>query len=194
MKTIFSISLSCFLLFSLCSSAQPRQELVEVMVSPNHSDWTYALGEQAEFSISVFKNSVPLDGIEIEYTIQPDPGYRTIKIWDEGTRTLKNNSTKIKAKKFTEPGFLRCTVKVKVEGKEYSSYTTVGFAPEQIRPTTTLPKDFELFWKKNREELNQVPMNAVLTLMPERCTDKVDVYHVKLDNIKGKIYGILTKP
>lgn len=37
-------------------------------------------------------------------------------------------------------------------------------------------------------------MNAVLTLMPERCTDKVDVYHVRLDNIKGKIYGILTKP
>ena len=187
-------SLAFLFLFSFYINAQPRQELVEVMVSPNHSDWTYSPGEQAEFSISVYKNNVPLNGIEIEYTIQPDPGYRSLAIWDEGTRTLKNHSTKIKAKKFKEPGFLRCTAKVKVDGKEYSSYTTVGFAPDKIQPTTTLPKDFEVFWKKNREELNQVPMNPILTLMPERCTDKVDVYHVGLDNIKGKIYGILAKP
>ncbi len=37
-------------------------------------------------------------------------------------------------------------------------------------------------------------MNPVLTLMPERCTDKVNVYHVKLDNVKGKIYGVLCTP
>ena len=168
-------SLACFLLFSTYLIAQPRQELVEVIVSPNHTDWTYSIGEQAEFTISVYKNNVLLDDIEIKYTVQPDPGYRTLKIWDEGTRTLRNNSTKIKAKKFTEPGFLRCTATVEVDGKEYSSYTTVGFAPDKIQPTTTLPKDFEAFWNKGKEELNQVPMNAVLTLMPERCTDKVDV-------------------
>jgi len=135
MKTF--TSLACFLLFYSFLIAQPRQELVEVIVSPNHTDWTYSVGEQAEFSISVFRNNVLLDDIEIKYIVQPDPGYRTLKIWDEGTRTLKNNSTKIKAKKFTEPGFLRCTATVEVDGKEYSSYTTVGFAPEKIQPTTT---------------------------------------------------------
>ncbi|MGJ8739293.1 acetylxylan esterase, partial [Zobellia laminariae] len=45
-----------------------------------------------------------------------------------------------------------------------------------------------------KAELAAIPMNAVLTLMPERCTDKVNVYHVRLDNIKGKIYGILCSP
>ncbi len=187
-------SLTGFLLFCLFAFAQPRQELIEVMVTPDHADWTYAVGEQAEFSISVYRNNVLLENVEIKYIVQPDPGYRTLKAWDEGTRTLKNTAVNIKAKKFTGPGFLRCTATVQVDGKEYSSYATVGFAPDKIQPTTTLPNDFEEFWNKGKEELAQVPMNAVLTLMPERCTDKVDVYHVRLDNVKGKIYGILTKP
>lgn len=194
MKRTTYAFLSTLLLFSLYLSAQPRQELVQVMITPNAADWTYVLGAQAEFSISVYKNNIPLDGIEISYKVQPDPGYRSLPVWDEGTRRLKNKSTKIKAKKFNTPGFLRCTATVNVDGKEYSSYTTVGFAPDKIQPTTTLPADFEAFWNEGKEALAQVPMNPVLTLMPERCTDKVDVYHVRLDNIKGKIYGILTQP
>lgn len=181
------------LLFGFCLTAQPSRQLVEVIVSPDHSDWTYDVGEQAEFSINVLRNNVLLEGVEINYTIGPDPGYREIKIWDEGTLQLKNN-TKVKAAKFKEPGFLRCTATVTVDGKEYSSYATAGFSPDKIRPTTTLPVDFETFWNKGKEELAQIPMNPVLTLMPERCTDKVNVYHVKLDNVKGKIYGILCTP
>lgn len=194
MKRNLYASLVSVLLFSFYLSAQPRQELVEVIVTPNQADWTYDIGDQAEFSISVYKNNVPLDGIEVNYTVQPDPGYRSIAIWDEGVRKLKNHTTKIKTKKFNEAGFLRCTASVEIDGKEYSSYTTVGFEPEKIKPTTTLPRDFEAFWNQGKEDLAKVPMNPVLTLMPERCTDKVDVYHVKLDNVKGKIYGILAKP
>ncbi len=105
-----------------------------------------------------------------------------------------NNKTKVKASKFKEPGFLRCTATVTVDGKEYSSYATAGFAPYKIAPTTTLPSDFEAFWDKGKEALAEVPMNPVLTLLPERCTDKVDVYQVQLDNVQGKIYGILCTP
>jgi cephalosporin-C deacetylase-like acetyl esterase len=100
----------------------------------------------------------------------------------------------IKAKRFRDAGFLRCHASVEVDGKTYSSYATAGFSPNEIEPTTTLPTDFEAFWKEAKAELAQVPINPVLTLMPERCTDKVDVYHVRIDNIKGKIYGILSKP
>lgn len=193
MKLKIYTALVSALVFSFYITAQPSRQLVEVIVSPNHSDWTYDVGEQAEFSINVLRNNVPLEGVEINYTIGPDPGYREIKIWDEGTLQLKNN-TKIKAAKFKEPGFLRCTATVTVDGKEYSSYATAGFSPDKIQPTTTLPDDFETFWKQGKEELAQIPMNPVLTLMPERCTDKVNVYHVKLDNVKGKIYGILCTP
>ncbi|MBM1105552.1 acetylxylan esterase [Aurantibacter crassamenti] len=181
------------LLLSFYLTAQPSKQLVNVIISPDHSDWTYNIGEQAEFTINVLQNNVQLKGIEINYKIEPDSGYRQIKTLSEGTLTLSNN-TKVKAPKFKQAGFLRCTATVIVDGKEYSSYTTVGFSPDKIKPTTTLPDDFESFWKNGKAELAEVAMKPVLTLMPERCTDKVNVYHVKLDNIKGKIYGILTTP
>jgi cephalosporin-C deacetylase len=192
------LKIYCSVVFSIifCSylSAQPREQLVKVIVTPNHSDWTYEVGERAEFSFTVLRNNVQLEDVEINYTIEPDPGYRSIKIWDQGTLVLKNNPPKIKSGKFDSPGFLRCTATVEVDGKEYSSFTTVGFSPDDIEPTTTLPPDFETFWNKGKEELSKIPVNPVLTLMPERCTDKVDVYHVQLDNIEGKIYGILCTP
>jgi cephalosporin-C deacetylase len=194
MKLKIYISALFALLFYCCLSAQPRKELVKVIVTPNHGDWTYEIGEQAEFSITALRNNTPIEGIKIKYTIQPDPGYRLIEIWDEGTLKLKNGTTKIKAKKFKTPGFLRCTATVEVDGKEYSSYATAGFSPDKIEPTTTLPSDFEEFWKKGKEDLSKVPVNPIMTLMPERCTDKVDVYHVQIDNIQGRIYGILCKP
>ncbi|WP_455169043.1 acetylxylan esterase [Aegicerativicinus sediminis] len=194
MKLKFKFSILFALLFYSYLSAQPREELVKVIVTPNHNDWTYEIGEQAEFSMTALRNNIPIEGIEIKYTIQPDPGYRFITIWDEGSLNLKKGSTKVKAKKFNEAGFLRCTATVEVSGNEYSSYATVGFSPDKIEPTTTLPKDFEEFWKKGKEDLGKVAINPVLTLMPERCTDKVDVYHVQLDNVQGKIYGVLCKP
>ncbi len=190
MKTNIFLSVIFALIFSISLSAQPRRELVKVIVTPNHTNWTYEIGERAEFSVTVLRNNVPIEGIEINYIIQPE----LVEIWDEGTLILKEDAVKIKAKEFTEPGFLRCTATVEVDGKEYSSYATAGFSPDKIEPTTTLPADFEEFWNKGKEDLAKVSMNPVLTLMSERCTDKADVYHVQLDNIKGKIYGILCKP
>jgi cephalosporin-C deacetylase len=194
MKLKFYFSVLLALTFYSHLDAQPREELVKVIVTPNHDDWTYEVGDQAEFTITVLRNNVPLKGIEIKYTIQPDPGYRIIEIWDQGTLLLKSESDKIKAKKFDRPGFLRFTAIVEVDGKKYSSYATAGFSPEKIQPTTNLPADFETFWNKGKEDLSKVPVNPILTLIPERCTDKVNVYHVQLDNIEGKIYGILCTP
>ena len=176
---------SCLQLFS-----QPAKQLVQVIVTPDKSDWTYEKGEQAQFRIMVLKNSVPLENIDVKYTIGPE----LMNAWEEKTVTLKKGVATVKAKKFNEPGFLRCTASVEVDGKTYSSYSTAGFSPQQIKPTTTLPADFEQFWDGAKAELAKIEMRPVLTLMPERCTDKVEVYHVSINNIKGKVYGILCKP
>lgn len=187
-KLVYSVLIALFLFAQLF--AQPARELVNVIVAPDHANWTYETGDRAEFSIRVLRNNVPLDGIKVSYVIQPE----LVEPWDQGTLVLKDGIAKVKAKKFDKPGFLRCTATVEVDGKKYSAYATAGFSPEKIQPTTTLPSDFEAFWNKGKEDLAKVPMNAVMTLLPERCTDKVEVYHVQLNNIKGRIYGILCKP
>ncbi len=185
-KSIFLI----FLILASVLNAQPRKEYVQVLVSPNHSDWTYETGDRAEFTVSVLKNSVPLEDIEVKYRIQPEK----VDVWEEGTVKLKDGKATIKAKKFKDPGFLRCHATVTVDGKTYTSYATAGFSPYKIEPTTTLPNDFQKFWEEAKKELEKVPVKPVMTLIPERSTDKVDVYHVCIDNIQGKIYGILCKP
>ncbi|SCD18923.1 acetyl xylan esterase, family CE7 [Proteiniphilum saccharofermentans] len=181
-----------FFILSLCLQgiSQPARQLVQVIVTPDKSDWTYEKGKQAQFQIMVLKNNVPLDGIDVKYRISPE----LMDAWEEKTVTLKKGVATVKAKRFNDAGFLRCQASVEVDGKTYSSYSTAGFSPEQIKPTTTLPSDFEQFWDGAKADLAKIPINPVLTLMPERCTDKVDVYHVSIDNIKGKIYGILCKP
>ena len=75
--------------------AQPKRELVKVIVTPNQSDWTYETGERAEFTISVLKNNVSIDGIEVSYRIQPEK----VDVWDEGTLIIKDGSAKIKDRK-----------------------------------------------------------------------------------------------
>ncbi len=186
------ILLLSLLIAGMCfqSIGQPAKQLVQVIVTPDNADWTYDKGERAEFQIMVLKNNVPLQDVEVSYRINPEK----MDNWEEGKLTLKKGVASVKAKRFNDPGFLRCHASVDVDGKTYTSYATAGFSPNEIEPTTTLPADFEQFWKQAKDELAKVPVNPVLTLMPERCTSSVDVYHVSIDNINGKIYGILSKP
>ena len=186
------IFLSLFLVFAFSFHVlpQPRKALVQVIVTPDKADWTYEKGERAAFKLTVLKNSVPLDGIEVNYRIGPE----SVESWEEGTVTLKKGEATVKAERFADAGFLRCHASVKVDGKTYSTFSTAGFSPGEIQPITSLPEDFRQFWDEAKAELAKVPVKPVMTLMPERCTDKVDVYHVSINNISGKIYGILCKP
>jgi len=175
---------------SFPSSSQPAKSLVQVIVAPDKADWTYKKGDLVEFEITVLKNNVLLQNIEVNYRIQPEK----VDVWEERTVKLKDGVAIVKTKRFRDAGFLRCHASVEVDSKTYSSYATAGFSPFEIEPTTTLPDDFEQFWKNAKSDLDKIPVNPLMTLMPERCTDKVDVYHVCIDNIEGKIYGILSKP
>lgn len=179
-----------FMLLTMQLFAQPVRQLVQVVVTPDKADWNYKTNERAVFSVTVFRNNVPLDGIEIKYTIQPE----LMPAIEEGKLLLKNGVAHVKAPGFNAFGFLRCTASVEVDGKTYSSYATAAYEPDKIEPTTNLPDDFQAFWEKGKQELAKVEMKPVMKLMPERCTDKVDVYHVGINNIKGKVYGILCRP
>ena len=51
------------------------------------------------------------------------------------------------------PGFLRCTVTAKINGKEYTKSATAGFDPLTIQPTVQDPADFTEFWNKAKTDL-----------------------------------------
>lgn len=109
---------------------------------------------------------------------------------------LRQPSLSINGGTMKVPGFLRCIATATVDGKEYEGTTTVGFDPLKIQPVAALPGDFHEFWSQAKKELGQIPMDARITLMPNRCTEKVNVYQVNLQNYPGhnRLYGILCIP
>jgi cephalosporin-C deacetylase-like acetyl esterase len=166
--------------------------MIKVVVAPNHADWLYKTGEQAKFSISVLQYGNPLKNAVVRYTIGPekmDPVKKDSLALSNGILTVDGGTMKT-------PGFLRCTVTAFVDGKEYTRTATAGFDPLNIQPTVDNPADFTQFWNKAKADLAAVPMDARMTLMPERCTEKVNVYHVSLQNfrVNSRLYGILCVP
>ena len=192
MKKIRSTIL--LLLMVCCNNlfAQPTEQMIKLVVAPDHSDWLYKTGESVKFTISVLQNGNPVKNAVIRYTIGPekmDPTKKDSLALANGTLTVDGGTMKT-------PGFLRCTVTAKLDGKDYTKLATAGFDPLSIQPTVENPGDFIQFWSKAKSELATIPMDARVTLMPERCTEKVNVYHVSLQNFRvgSRLYGILCMP
>lgn len=171
--------------------AQPSERLVTVIVTPDHADWLYKIGEPVKFTISVYRDNVLLKGAKLRYEVGPEKMEPTKK----ETVTLKDGTLALDAGSMKTAGFLRCIATVDVDGKEYRGLTTAGFAPETIKPTVENPADFQAFWDKAKADLAKIPMDARMTLLPERCTELTNVYHLNLQNVNGsRFYGILCVP
>ncbi len=188
----FSILFLFFFLISQNSFAPPQQQMVQVIVSPNHKDWQYDVGENVEFTISVLKWGNPIKNVSVKYEIMPEK----MKAQKSDEITLKDGVAPIEGGTMDEPGFLRCRATALVDGKEYEGMATAAFNPLKIQPTTTLPDDFIEFWENAKAENKKIPVDAKLTLLPERCTAKVNVYQVSMQNFQenSRIYGILCIP
>lgn len=172
--------------------AQPQRELISVVVGASRSDWTYRLGERADFTAMVLRDGVPLEGLELRAEIGYDmmPPMRTERI------VSGKSAINIRGESMNTAGFLRCRVSVTVDGREYQGMATAGFAPENILPVATMPDDFMEFWQQAIAENSRIPVDPIVTLLPERCTEKVNVYHVSIQNYRpgSRIYGILCIP
>jgi|CZKI01.1.fsa_nt_gi cephalosporin-C deacetylase len=172
-----------------------RAATVRVIVVPDHRDWTYKLGEHALFAVTVTADNEPIDGVTVSYAVGPDlfPG-------EKKTAALPLAGMTVEGGTMAAPGFLRCIVTTQVAGNSYRGLATAAFAPEKIAPTQVEPADFDAFWAAGKADLDKVPVDARMTLLPEACTSAVDVYHVSFRTVgpKGpvsaRIYGILCEP
>ncbi|RPE07959.1 acetylxylan esterase [Chitinophaga lutea] len=181
-----------FLVLS-CSTAwaQPVEQLIKVIVAPDHTDWIYRIGEKAKFTVTVLENGNPVKDAKISYEVGPEK----LKPAVQQTAVLKDGTLVIDGGTMQTPGFLRCAVTAEVKGKTYRRLATAGFNPTAIQPTVTMPADFSAFWNKGKSELAKVPLDARSTLLPERCTENVNVYHVNIQGYgNSRLYGILCVP
>jgi len=170
--------------------AQPTVQPVQVQIVPQKSNWNYETGESVTFDIAVLQSGHPLSNVEISYQVGPERMEPTKK----ETVLLKTGTLSVKGT-MNNPGFLRCLVYAKVQGKQYKGLATVAVSAARIQPTIAMPADFDAFWKSNLDELKKVPLDSRMTLLPEKCTELVNVYHVNFRNINNaRVYGILCVP
>ena len=192
-KTLFSCCVLIALLWgtTLELIAQPAQRLINVVVSPDHTDWKYKSKEEVTFTVQVFKDENLLENAMIDYEIGPE----CFPVEKKSNVVLKKGKTTLKAS-LKEPGFLRCRVLAKVDGRQYEGLATVAVEEEKIVPCTSHPEDFDNFWKQAIEEARKLPLDPKMILLPERCTETQNVYHISFQNHIpcSRIYGILIVP
>ncbi len=187
-KNIFFMFL--LLLCAQFSQAQ-REHPVTIIIAPDHPDWIYKVNETVTFNIQIYKYGNLVKDAVINYDLGPEM-YPTEQKKDV---RLKDGTLKLKAK-MDRPGFLRCNVSTTIDGIKYSDSAEAGIEPEKIQPTTVEPEDFDEFWNNAISEARKTPLSPSVTLLPERCTDKVNVYHVSFQNIRpgSRTFGILCVP
>ncbi|MBD2700302.1 acetylxylan esterase [Spirosoma sp. BT702] len=171
--------------------AQPSEKFVKVIITPDHEDWLYKVGEPVKFNVTVYRNNVLFKGAKMRYEIGPEKMEPTKK----ETVTLANGTLALDGGTMKTAGFLRCIAIVELDGKDYKGLTTAGFEPLTIKPTVANPADFKAFWDNAKADLAKIPIDARMTLLPERCTELTNVYHLSLQNINSsRFYGILCVP
>ena len=182
-----------FLFFTIVFSyAQPSEQFVKVVVAPDHNDWTYKTGENVKFTISILQNGNLLKNAVVKYEMGPEK----MELQKKDSLSLREGTLVVDAGTMKEPGFLRCIAIAIVNGKSYRGLATAAFNPLMIEPAIVKPDDFTAFWDNAKAELSKIPMDARMTLIPERCTENVNVYHVNLQNYRfnTRLYGILCVP
>lgn len=173
------------------SLAQIPKQYLEISISPSKPDWTYKIGEDVEFLVSVTQSGRPVEVDNVRYVVKEEK-MDPIK---EGPLQLRDGKASISNAGMKKPGFLRCEVFATIDGNEYRGLGTAAFEPEQIKPTVKMPADFEVFWNEGKAELAKIPLDPKMIHMAEKSTETVDVYHVNFQNIRNsRVYGVLTVP
>ncbi len=195
MKSFVQYSI-LFVLFSFSHNlmAQPVERLIKIHVAPDHADWTYKPGEKVTYTVSVTRNEVLVPNCMIRYELGPEkmvPVKKDSMILVKGSTTLDGGT-------MTAEGFTRCVVTTTIDGKVYRGLATAGFNPSNLKPIVAYPSDFISYWDSAKIALAKIPMDARMTLLPDRCTEKSNVYQVNLQNYRDggtvRLYGILSVP
>jgi cephalosporin-C deacetylase-like acetyl esterase len=173
-----------------------RVASIQVRIAPDHRDWTYRPGETVKFRIMVTADNTPIDHATVTYSVGPD-----LMPAEKRTAAVPLDGLVVDGGTLREGGFIRCKASIEVAGRTYSGAATAAFAPETIKPYQTDPADFDAFWAQGKADLAKIPLEPRLTLLPDACTDTVNVYHVSFRTLNQawnpqppRLYGILCEP
>ena len=78
----FLLLLIAFVSMQIVAWGQPQERLVQVQVTPDHTNWLYKPGEKVKFKVTVLKCNIPQDNLEAKGV--------SMKAWLPSAFLLKN--------------------------------------------------------------------------------------------------------
>ena len=187
MKTIpLSLLSICFL---LCH--QSLFASVEIAVTTDRETALYQVGETVEFLIEV-KDS---EGEPVNQSLHAITSYDGGKmVFSEQDLDYTGKPLRVRGT-LKMPGFLRCEVSFKQEGKTYKGIGSAGFDLLKVQSVTPEPDDFIAFWESGRKRLAAIPVDPQLKHLPDQSDELQDSYEIAFANLDGgRIYGYLSVP
>lgn len=169
-----------------------RRAYVESIAVPDHPDRVYSVGQVATLRLEAYAAGVPLDGVWVRYK----SGDELMEPHTIDSMQFRGGVALLPIGTRMEPGFKTISYEFAVAGKQYKDYVNVAFSPEKIRTFTPDPEDFDEFWAKTISEAQAVPLDPVVTPLPQYSTETVEVSKVKLTVGPGgrNIYAYLSRP
>jgi cephalosporin-C deacetylase-like acetyl esterase len=176
---------------ALVVAQAPDTVAVRLVVSLDHADWLYRVGDTARYQISLLRNGRAVPNVRARVAfgeVRMKTTHTDTVDVGQGAQTLRGA--------LPYPGFLRATATAVVDGATYTAMATAGFSPERVRATTTMPADFQQYWAAAIADARRTPLAPQMTRMPQYSTADVDVYHINFQNqsATSRIYGMLSVP
>ena len=110
---------AALLLTTLLAVAEnnPYRSDVFWVTVPDHADWLYKTGEQANVEVQFYKYGIPGDSIAINFEI----GGEMMPADTKGTVIMRKGKATIPVGTMKKPGFRDCRLTTTVDGKKYST-------------------------------------------------------------------------
>ena len=176
------------------ASALPKGK-ISIEITPDRTeDWCYSAGDSVAYDIVVRVDGKPLKNASVKYTFAREkmPAHETHRA------TLPDGRLRVKTAGMPCPGFLTCRVFLLDEkgATVADDLAQAAFDPEKLRPMTDMPEDFAAFWERAKAENAKIPMDPRVERGEQWCTDKVDVYYVRLQSFRkdNYVYGYVSVP
>jgi len=160
-----------------------------IKVETDHADAIYKCRETVVFHVRLADKS-PVVPDELAWTLTLD-GATILK---QGTLSLASGSASVEGQ-LEQPGVLQ----FKVTPKANVETLGIGMAgaacePYKVRPTATLPADFESFWHAQIGALKGIPLDPKIKPVAQDNA-AIELFEVSFANINGlRSHGYLAKP
>lgn len=186
-----SILAAALLLPALVTFAQDAKSSTNYVlkVTTDRADALYKSGELVTFKLELMLDKRAVSDAELQWTLTND-GMPPVT---SGKAKLVNGMAMVTGK-LDAPGFLSCRATFSgPEKKGYSGLGGAGIEPLKIKPSLSVPADFDAFWAGQKQQLAAIPANPRLTVVKSPLSG-VLAFDLQADSVGAPVSGYFAKP